>query len=71
MSLYIKSRAVSNWAVLTIGILNREYKHLEQQEQKRAHYYLQQRQDYLEQQLVYHRDSQFRSAMVHQVSVII
>ena len=55
---YIQSRALNNWAVMTIGLLNREYKSLEQQLEIKQRQYLQMRQSYLEEHLLHHRDVQ-------------
>ena len=57
---FCQSRAVNNWAVLTIGLLNREYKQLEREIELRQQRHLEERQLYLDDQLVYARDSNLR-----------
>ncbi|XP_033117602.1 uncharacterized protein LOC117117401 [Anneissia japonica] len=51
-----KSRAYNHWAMLTLGLLNQHYKHLEVHALARAKARLESRQSYLEEQLAYHRD---------------
>ncbi len=47
----LKTRAVSNWAKLTVGLLNQEYYQLEQAAQLQQQRHLHQRQLYLDEQL--------------------
>ncbi|XP_038070309.1 uncharacterized protein LOC119739431 [Patiria miniata] len=50
-----KNRSLHHWAMLSIGLLNRHYRRLEAQALSRAKQRLQERQDYLDQQLTKHR----------------
>ncbi|XP_013384019.1 uncharacterized protein LOC106154267 [Lingula anatina] len=51
-----KTRSLQNWALLTIGLLQREYKALEREVQDRQKIFFQSRQGFLEEQLIQHRD---------------
>ncbi|XP_071785513.1 uncharacterized protein [Asterias amurensis] len=50
-----KTRALHHWAMLSIGLLNRHFRQLKSQALSRAKERLQQRQDFLDQQLARHR----------------
>lgn len=51
-----KSKSVRNWASLTVGLLNQHYRQLEEDALTLAKQRLQQRQDYLDNQLHHHKD---------------
>ncbi|XP_077983389.1 uncharacterized protein LOC144438222 isoform X1 [Glandiceps talaboti] len=48
-------RVINNWAMLTIGLLNRYYKELERQAEEEAKLHLTRRIDYLEELMIHHR----------------
>ncbi|CAD5113205.1 DgyrCDS2392 [Dimorphilus gyrociliatus] len=52
-----KPKALNNWALLTIGLLNREYKKIEMSIAKEQNLRLEQRRLYLEEQLIENRHS--------------
>lgn len=52
----IQSKSVRNWASLTVGLLNQHYRQLEEDALTLAKQRLQQRQDYLDNQLHHHKD---------------
>ena len=57
-SYFFQNRALNNWAVMTIGLLNREYKSVEKQLEIKQRQFLHMRQSYLEEQMLFHRDLQ-------------
>ncbi len=58
----LQTSAVHHWAMLSIGLLNRHYKQLEQQALAKAKSRLQRRQDFLDEQLSAHRHMLRRAA---------
>ncbi|XP_077983390.1 uncharacterized protein LOC144438222 isoform X2 [Glandiceps talaboti] len=55
MQLEPRPRVINNWAMLTIGLLNRYYKELERQAEEEAKLHLTRRIDYLEELMIHHR----------------
>ena len=49
------SRAANNWALLTVGLLNREYQRIEKIIASQQRAYLARRHDFLEEQIIHHR----------------
>ncbi|CAH1785748.1 unnamed protein product [Owenia fusiformis] len=52
-----KSKTLNNWALLTIGLLNREYKAIEEEMTEQSRAYLLAREGYLDEQMLQNRNS--------------